>query len=472
MKAYNTTTLGTHRGAPRVWLQGTLPERAGFTPGEKFELVKYDDRIALRISANGDRTVSSKDVRGKAIPIIDINSKDALSVFEGLEELRVVLMDNEILILPKASDIKLKERTERLLNKLRTGEPLAIGALAFGGGILDHAMHTGFTDSGVASYLAFANEIREDLVEHAAQVNPTFTKKTVPLVAALQEIAWDEAAMSRVPKVDGLYAGIPCSGASVSGRAKRGLALPEEHPLVGHLIAPAIAFIAKVNPFFVVIENVPSYANTASAAILRTQLKDLGYNIHERELLATDFGDLEKRNRWCFVAVTRGCEVNLEELLPEPFAVRTVGDVLEPADAVEDRWSNMTGLKAKQERDIADGKGFRMQIYNGSETSIATLTKGITKNRSTDPKIQHPTNPDLLRIPKAVEHARLKGVPEELIHELSETTAHELLGQGICYRAFRALGKYLALQLKSYAETAKAFAYASASSKQVLAVAG
>lgn len=41
----------------------------------------------------------------------------------------------------------------------------------------------------------------------------------------------------------------------------------------------------------------------------------------------------------------------------------------------------------------------------------------------------------------AREHARIKGVPESLIQGLSETVAHEILGQGIVYEPFRAVGR-------------------------------
>lgn len=266
----------------------------------------------------------------------------------------------------------------------------------------------------------------------------------------MQEVAFDEWAMGELEPVDLLFAGLPCSGASGAGRAKLGLTHPEDHPLVGHLVAAAIAFIAKLSPAIFLLENVPAYANSASASILRHQLRDLGYNVHETELLATDYGDLERRKRWCLVATSAGIDFDLAGLKPGPVVPRKLADVLEPAFAVAERWSEMQGLKAKQKRDIAAGKGFRMQIFTGAEASINTLTKGITRNRSTDPKIQHPTNPDLLRIPTAREHARMKGVPEELVEGLAQTTAHELLGQGICYQPFVAMGAHIGAALQAF----------------------
>jgi DNA (cytosine-5)-methyltransferase 1 len=103
----------------------------------------------------------------------------------------------------------------------------------------------------------------------------------------------------------------------------------------------------------------------------------------------------------------------------------------------------MEGLKAKEIRDKEAGKSFAMQIFDANSPYIATLTKGIPKNRSTDPKFRNPENPDLLRIPTALEHARAKGVPEELIAELSSTLAHEILGQSIIYDPFVSVGELI-----------------------------
>ena len=453
MKTYQIKELKEHRGSPRLWLQGAFPERAGFVPGVRYGLVRVEESggVALRISQEGDRVVSRKDVRGKIEPVIDINSRDALSIFEGVKTVRVVVLQrDEILILPTATDKRISERTERFLKKMEANEPLSMGALAFGAGVLDHAVHTGMTDAGVPVRLGFANEIRDDLVEQAVSYNDIVEVDTVTAIAPMQEMAYDDAAMSRLPKQDIIVAGLSCSGASVAGKAKRGISHAEEHPLVGHLVVAACVFIAKLNPMAFVLENVPQYSTSASSHILRNTLRDMGYTVHEREMLATEWGDLERRKRWCLVAVSRGVDFDFEAMFPAPFEVRTLASIMEKLEDVEDRWSEMPGLKAKQERDIAAGKGFMMQLFDGSETSINTLTKGITKNRSTDPKFVHPHNPDLLRNPTAREHARAKGIPERFIEGLSQTTAHELLGQSICYSVFRAVGKHLGAALRAF----------------------
>lgn len=103
----------------------------------------------------------------------------------------------------------------------------------------------------------------------------------------------------------------------------------------------------------------------------------------------------------------------------------------------------MQYLKDKEVRDIDAGKGFRMQIYDGREASINTLTKGLAKRRSTDPFFRHPENPTLLRLPTVREHARCKGIPEHLVDGLCQGTGHELLGQSIVYRPVREIARHL-----------------------------
>lgn len=454
MHTVKIVAMREHKGAPRVWFEGAAPAKSGFEPGKKYTVSRCPERngVMIELCDDGRRTVSRKEyANGREVPVLDLNSKQDLGMFEGCGAVRVVFADGRVYISPIASEMRRVKRLNRLRSKILSGAPLATAGVCAGGGILGHAVHNGLADAGVSSRMAMHNEIREDLADHAVENNDAFSDTSVLLQMPLQELAFDDSVLRRLGEVDVVELGLPCSGASVAGRAKRSLGIPEEHPDVGHLVVAALALIAKLNPVACIFENVPPYASTASAVLIRRQLKDLGYDTHEIEVFGPDFGELEARKRWCLAAVTRGIDFDFSTLVPQPFAVRTLSDVLETGEAVEDRWSNMTGLKAKQVRDKAAGKGFMMQVYTGVESRINTLTKGIAKNRSTDPKIQHPVNPDLLRIPTATEHARCKGVPEHLIKGLPQTTAHELLGQGIVYKPFRQVAKHLGAALKRFA---------------------
>ena len=450
IEGYYIKNIGKNRGIPRIWLEGTQTERAGFKPGQKYDVVVHGQTVVLQANMDGSRIVSSKKVGDKLNPIIDLNSRELLAIFDGMASVRIVVKKGEIVLVPLASELKKQERYKRLREKLEAGDKLTIGSLSHGGGILTHAIHSGLGKAGIESELSFANEIRPELLEHAAAHNDSWGENTKVFAAPMQELAFDERGLAHIPQVDVLEMGLPCTGHSSAGMAKNALNRPEAHPQVGHLLVSALIILNKTNAAICVFENVPNYAGSASADILRTQLRDMGYVTHERILNGKQWGSLENRDRWCMVAVTQGIEFDYEQLCPPELHGLKLGDVLEHVALDDPRWSRMEGLKAKQERDIAAGKGFMMQVFNANSDHVGTITKGYAKVRSTDPKIAHPEDPELLRQLYPNEHARIKQVPEHLVDGLCETTAHEVLGQGIVYPPFVALGQHVGNALNRF----------------------
>lgn len=451
MDGYFIKTIGANRGKPRVWLQGLELERAGFAPGQSYEIVVKGKSVVLTLSNDGSRTVTPKQVRSRTMPVIDLNSKQLLAAFDGMAAIRMVVKDGQIYLLPLASELKKLERLQRLRTRLEAGEPLRIGSLSHGGGIMSHAIHAGLERAGLKAKLEFANEIRPELLEHASMFNDVWMADTVPLAAPMQELAFDDRGLAHIPKVEILEAGIPCSGASRAGTAKRGLKHPEAHPEVGHLVVSALIILNKAAPAIVTIENVPTYANTASASILRSQLRDLGYTTHERILNGKEWGAIENRDRWCMVAVTQGIEFDFDQLMPPKAKRQVIGDLLEDIPADDARWGTMKGLVEKEARDRAAGKNFKMQVFGKGDDSVGTLTKGYAKIRSTDPKLRHPDNPSLMRQFTATEHARFKQVPQHLLGDASETMKHEMLGQSVVYEKFADVGHHIGNSVNRFA---------------------
>lgn len=451
MNSAHILKIGDHRGNPRLWLQGAAPLRAGFVPGSHYAVMPRPDGLVVRLIDSGAgrgeqvedlqcRRVSRKVyASGAEVPVLDVNSQEDLSCLSGARVVRAIFGDGEVIITPLASEIRRLRRLRRLSMRLGSGDDLESAGVAAGGGVLTAAVHDGLKDAGLSPHVAFFNEIREDLSEHALARNRALSADTVLLNMPLQEMAYDDEVLRRVGEVDVLELGLPCSGASLAGRARRKTRHPEDHPDVGHLVASGINMVVKFNPVVAIFENVTQYATSASASILRTQLRDLGYEVHEREILATDFGDLESRRRWALVAMTRGIPFDIDKLRAPAPTPRQLCDVLVPPDHPGADWSEMQGLKLKEERDSAAGNHFHMQIFGYQDSRIGVLTKGMSRNRSTDPKIRHPGNPELLRVPLPLEHARCKGVDVELVAGLPKKTAHELLGQSVCTGGFKAL---------------------------------
>ena len=193
LKAYEITKIGQNRGSPRLWLQGLRAQLAGFLPGKRFNVRKDESRsmLILELDETGIRLVSKKSRASGDVPVIDVNSKELLSVFEGLDSVRVIVQSKRIVVLPLQADLAQRERLGRLIDKLRSSEPLKLGSVAHGGGVLSHAVHHGLRDAGIANQLAFANEIRSELLDQSALHDSAWHEETVALAAPLQHLAFN-----------------------------------------------------------------------------------------------------------------------------------------------------------------------------------------------------------------------------------------------------------------------------------------
>lgn len=220
--------------------------------------------------------------------------------------------------------------------------------------------------------------------------------------------------------------------------------LPEEHDSAGALFFNALNWIQRTNPGLIILENVKPYQSTASMAVIRSVLASLGYVVQERILNGCEFGALENRDRLCVVAVTEGLEdfIDIGDVVPLWTKPEKLSDVLEDIPLDDPRWKSYDYLRAKELRDIEAKKGFRRQLFTGEETYISTVTRAYNKARSTDPFIQHPTDPLLSRLLTVKEHARVKGIDESLVDVpwMATTTRHEVLGQSVVWPVFEAVG--------------------------------
>jgi len=453
MKHLEIAKIGENKGAPRVWIEGRKAAIAGFLPGTRYRATVNPERalLSLEIADDGLRIVSKKTKGDVELPVLDLNSHELLSMFAGLNAVRVVVSNNRIDILPVASEIRAKKRLERLKAQFAAHLPVTMGAVSSGIGILDLAAHEGLALAGVESTLAFACEIRDDCMEHAAAKNPAFGPETITLTMPMQELVFDQFAMSKLPEPTIFQGGIPCSGASKSGRSKLGLKHPEDHPEVGHLVVPYIGMIGRLNPVACLLENVLPYRSSASMSILRSALRDLGYDVHEIELDAGDWNMIEPRQRFFMVAVTKGIKFSFSDLKkPEP-CTRTFGEVMEDVDPAHSTWGNIDYLWNKRDRDAAAGKGFAPTVIDASSTKVPTQTKNLAKRQSTGTFIQHPTDPTLYRIPTVKEHAALKGVPSMLIENTTQGFGHECLGQAVSMPPVVSIFEALGNSLRNYA---------------------
>lgn len=439
--ALAVSKLGEHRGRRRLWLEGMKLTRAGIKPGDRYTISWEPEsgRLDLVISPDGDRKVSGRMRHNRAMPIIDITSEEVeRSLGPGIERAQVKVYPDRISVEVHPDDAAARARIGRLVAKVRAGVPLDAGSLAHGGGILDHALHAGLAESGVRTRLAFAVEIDQDAIDIAASRNPTWDKDTLAVHAPLEQVPTE-----MLPQVDVLVAGLPCTGASKSGKAKNRIRLAEDHASAGALVVPFLQAVKHTKPVLVVLENVGDYAASASASLIRTTLTTWGYAIHETILDGRAMGALEDRRRLCLIAAAPELMLDLSKLVPTRKPEATLAAILEKVEPDSERWRPFLHHLDKAARDKEAGKGFKFNVVTPEADRVGAMGAGYHKDRTTEPHILHPTDPGLARLLTPVEHARAKTVPPELVEGIAPMLAHRILGNSVIWEAWRSVGRYL-----------------------------
>lgn len=439
--------VGENKGAKRIWIEGRKLLESNFTPGCNISVVVDSSakQVTIKVEEFSDRVVSSRTKGGVAQPIIDICNATITQIFKTIRKIKAVFLKNMIIITVHPDEVARQKRLERLNKKLSANQPLICGSVAHGGGIMDHAIHTGLQESGINSFLGFGIEIEQKYLECSLNNNPVWSDDSLAIEAPIENVSVDD-----LPEVDIFVAGLPCTGASIAGKSKNKLTHAEEHTGAGALFIAFLNIIKKINPAIVVLENVPQYASTASMAVIRSTMETWGYDLHETILNGNKMGALEGRDRLVMVAVTKGIACALDNITPVRQKESCLADILETFNDHDPVWQEYAYLRIKEVKDKAAGKGFAMQILDSNAISCGTIGRGYSKIRSTEPKIAHPVNPDLMRQLTVSEHAKVKGIPFFLVDGCTNTVAHEILGQSVTYPALQAVGRYLGQMVRQW----------------------
>jgi len=448
-------SLGDHRGHRRLWLEGRKLEDAGFRPAMRYDADIDATRGIVRLiqREDGGRMVAQRQREGQGPrPIIDLANAVLDRALGHFKRARVAYRPGEIEIAIHPFDRFGQTREAKLAEVRREGH-VRTGGVCVGAGILDQAIHAGLEEAGLHPHSAFAVEIDERYQDLMLERNGALSG-TCSVLGSLDEIE-----PSTLPPIDVLIAGLPCTAASLSGRAKKGAGVPERDEDVGHLIVPFLGLIRHAAPVAVVLENVLPYRHTASYEMAKTTLRRFGYRLHEAELSGPAFGAMERRDRLCLLAVDPSLPVDLLEGLIDTAGGagdgRTMADILNTVEEDDPRWRDVSYLARKEERDLAGGRNFRRQLVDGADRSIGVIGRGYWKWRSTEPMVPHPSKPTHARLLSPAEHARCKGIDEGLVEGAVPTTAHEVLGQAVIPAAFRAVGAALGRALRRVCDTPK-----------------
>lgn len=415
-----TTTKQTAR-AVRIWIEGAKLNSCGFTPGQGYDItLAYDSkRIDLTLCANGERTVTSSSRSGKMRPIIDLHSQQIAELFPAGTRCRILFTQGRITIQSHHEDDARLQREAVFMQHVEKGM-LTSASMFTGGGISTEAIHSALHDAGIPSRCVWIAECEVKYSEAAQENCLSIDDDTVTLSGLVEEV---EPLFYQ--KVDILSFSLPCAGHSTAGKAKH-KRTPEEHS--GTALFGVRDAIRVGNPAIVISENVVEARDSAMYMLLKCELIRLGYKLFEQVLDSQHTDSLEQRRRYWLVAISAG--IAPEELvLPVATASgRILADILQQ-DTPESSWKDHAYLHAKAERDAAAGKGFARQLLTGAETRCGTIGRFYLKRRSTEPFIVRADGKERLLTP--LEHAAVKSIPSQLIAGVSDTTAHEILGQSV-----------------------------------------
>lgn len=431
------------RGQSRIWLEGGRLEKAGFAHGEAFTSTLNLDTKTLTLDLNfmGDRQVSGRKRKAQDghTPILDLCNADIATLVGAGERVKVAFYEGRIEISLHHEERDRVHRENRTRTHLDSGI-VKTGTLCAGAGISTAALHDGLKAEGLQSQCEWLVDMEGRYLEIADQNNHAVSDKTRLLVGTLEEIETKE-----LSEVDILSVSLSCTIHAACGKAKKGLAIAEEDNSITSMFG-LVRIIKATLPSVIVSENVTEAMHSASYLMLKAELQRLGYRISETVLNSDQAGTIENRERYWFVAVSKGLPaVKLEDLMKEPRRFNTVGEIIDDTPETREAFRHFEYLDAKEKRDIAAGKGFRQQLFTMESAQVGCIGRGYSKIRSTEPKLAGEDGKS--RLFTVAEHMRLKGIPEHLLSGCTWTLGHEAAGQSILYGHAVGIGKLTAKTL-------------------------
>lgn len=444
MNTVINTVVGENRGKLRIWLEGRKIAHS-FMPGDRFDIVEDSASKALSLvrCLEGSFLVSKRTSRsdGTALPLIELKGDVVEKFFSVSMLLRIVLRKGKALIEMHSTEKKIKSRAARFLRKLLDKSDITLGSVCTGLGVLDRSIHEGLRDEGIKSYTKFIVERDSRYVEAMLRNQPdTMFREDSIVVESGIEFVEQRGDVN----LDILCTGLPCLGSSRAGASKLKLKSAEHHLDAGSAFYYWLKFIEHCQPIVIVLEQVVEYLETASMAVIRSVLSTLGYELEEGVFCGNEFGTLENRSRMCMVAVSKGLNdvapLLLDNVTPFRLKEESLSEVLEDIPLTSSRWKDYQYLIDKEIKDRKKGNGFKRYLYDGSESSVGTIRRLYHKGGSCDQYLTNKVN-NKTRLFSPKEHAKIKAIPVELIDGVSDSVAHQMLGQSICFPIFQALGR-------------------------------
>jgi DNA (cytosine-5)-methyltransferase 1 len=410
----STTTIGRHKDAPRVWIEGRYLFDAGFQPSTRIAVEVKKQQVVIRLAKDGPRVVSSK--RQGQIPVLDLNSAALTEAFGPITTLQVHIAVGEITLTPSQTDIF-------RVTRCRNGKE---GSIFSGGGLLTEAAR-------LAGY------------------QPAFAIEVDPQYANIYEknhdvqmfnLSVEDVPLDQLPPVELLTLSPPCEPYSLARTkdkitgAKRDRSLPPEaHPL-SDLTIWATHFIRKLNPATVVIEQAPGYLTSGAGYMIQHFLKRAGYAVEARVLDPRDDGELTGRRRTVIVAHS-GSHFQW----PQPSrATQTFADIRDDESVLQDHYftaETKPWLINHWNTQIAKGNGFASTQISDDSTSVPCITKRYLAGQGTGAVVKHMIIDNCWRWLTLNEIRKLHRIPDSYqLSDSSKTLSGEIIGQGVIVSIF------------------------------------
>lgn len=141
-----------------------------------------------------------------------------------------------------------------------------------------------------------------------------------------------------------------------------------------------MSLIKAANPAILISENVPSAQKSFTYKVMKKELERTGYNVYDLVLGQAHSGSLDRRQRYWFIAVSKGLNIAPEMLIPSErdLEYKNVGEILDKDCDLE--WTPLTKFEERQAKNIAEGRNFKMNLVDESTTVVGISSLEITQN--------------------------------------------------------------------------------------------
>lgn len=421
-------SVNTEHAAYRLFLDGLVLARNGWTKGERYTRTFTGNTFVMKRDPQGRYVVSGKNPKNPSQdikPVIDVENQKLGEVIQGGQRIKAVVTASEITVTVH-HHTDAQNRREADFKAATKRRSFTKGVICAGIGMSTLAMSMAMADNGYKSHTDWVIEREAKYSEIAVRNNPAYDKHTNIITANAEEVAPQD-----ISPVNICQFSLPCTGHCNQGKAATGIVNAEEHETDATAVIGLLNLLSRINAGVYISENVKNARNSATYTLLRATLSLMGYNIVEWELNNTQSGSFENRPRYWFAAVSKGLALNAALPVPSyPRKFKILNDILEPASETCHMWAKNDYLKVKALRDAEKGNGFaKRQLVDGSTTQVGVITRLYAKKQSTGVMLTRDDGQE--RLLTVLEHARAKQCPESLIRGTNFTVGHEGLGQGI-----------------------------------------